>query len=386
MKFNINMGPAIVFGDDARKELGNVLAKYGCKKVLLIHDEIMAELGFVQDLVDIVGETGIELFTYAPPMGEPTVDRVDDAADFAKEKGVDGLVGLGGGATTDITKFVGKVLANGGKADDYMGYTNTGGSEIFSPVIVMPTTSGTGAEMNPGLICANSKGHKSATIHGASDVITDPYYTMGLPKSVTANTGIDAFAHAVESMANSSAMPNLMADVVNIEAARLAFKYLPIAFEDGSNVEARTQMSFAALLGGMSLRLRKTGFGHLIANQVSDAYHYPHGMGVCIGLPAFIRYYAAKNEKWIGMMAKALEIPCGDDADLKAVGTQIIETVDKWLKNLGAKSMKELDIPEEKIDEFMVGVRTDDKWKILAADATPDFDYVEQCMRDAYDF
>ncbi len=380
--WNISFGPDVVFGIDARKKLGEQLERFGCKRALLIHDEIMAEFGHVAELVAIAKEKGIELLTYAPEIGEPTPDRVDQAAAYAKTQNIDGLVALGGGATTDITKFVGKILANGGKAEDYLGYTNTTGPKTFRPVIIMPTTAGTGAEITFGLICSNSKGQKRASKHETTVVITDPTYTFQMPKSLTANTGIDAFAHATEVMSNTTAIPHLMADALSKEAVRIAYRWLPVAYEDGENVEARTQMSFAGMLGGYCLRLRKASFGHSIANQVSNRYHYPHGMGVSVGLAPFVRYQAKMNPTWVQMMAEALGFPYEGES----TGQKIVEAVDGLLKKVGCRSMKELEIPKEVIEEMVEDIKLDDKWQVVSPEAVPDFEIMKQCMYEAYDF
>ena len=387
MSWSIDFGPEVAFGAGTRKVLGEKLKTYGCKRALLIHDEAMEALGYLQELTDIVSKAGIELLTYAPEMGEPTPDRVDQAAAYAKDNQVDGLVALGGGATIDITKLVAKILANGGKAEDYLGYTNTAGTNQFSPVIAIPTTAGTGAEITFGLICSNSKGQKRASKHNITFVIEDPEYTYKLPKGITANTGIDAFAHAVEVMSNTNAIPHLMADTLCKEAVRISYKWLPVAYADGSNQEARSNMMFAAMLGGYCLRLRKASFGHSIANQVCDKYHYPHGFGVSIGIEPFVRYNVKMNKKWTRMMAEALGIPCpAEGEDLTETGRQIVKAVDDLLKTVGEKSMKELGIPKEFIEEMVEGVKIDDKWKIVPPEAVPDFDKMKEAIEESWDF
>jgi alcohol dehydrogenase class IV len=381
----IDMDPGVVFGEDSRKVTGDKLKEYGATKVMLLHDEIMTSLGYTKDLSDIIREAGMEVIAYQTRLGEPKSGWVDEAARFALENKADGLVGLGGGATIDTAKFVGKLLANGGNAEDYLGYTNTSGSKTFRPIIVLPTTSGTGAEVNTALACDNeSRGRKAFTMQRATLAIIDPTYTYGLPKEVTANTGIDALTHAAESLCNSAAMPNWMADTLGKECVKLVFEWLPTAYNEPGNKDARAWMSYAAMLGGYTIKLRKTTFGHALAQPIGNTYHYPHGVCCSVGMAAVVRYNVTGDPASTRLLAGCCGVPCPEDADMIAVGNEVVKRFDGLQKAVGMKNMRELGIPKDFVNEMVDQVSKDEKWKVVPN--PPDFELLRKVTHESYDY
>lgn len=382
--FRINLSPNVLFGTGSHKQLGQKLKEFGCKKALIIYDVSMGELGYAEELIQITKAEGVDAVGYQTALGEPCSTNIDKVVDFALENQVDGVVGFGGGSSMDTAKFVGLLLANGGKAHEYLGYTNTKANKTFSPIITMPTTSGTGAEVTFGLVCNNDvKQVKAAAMSSVSYSIIDPAYTLGLPKEFTASTGIDALSHALESVTSTREIQHWMADTIGAECIRLCFKWLPVAYHDGKNLEAREWMSYAALLGGYSISNRKTTYGHLFANQISNTYHYPHNVGVSLALSSVVRYNAKANPEANRIIGRAVGISFDDDADMVLVGQKIVEATDKLQKQVGMKTMKELNVTKEFLDESIEKMANDDKWKIVPA--VPDWKLVKETLYEAYE-
>ena len=381
--FSINLSPNVLFGTDSHKQLGKKLKEFGCTKALIIYDMAMGKLGYTDELTQLAEAEGVSAVAYQTEAGEPSSDNIDRAYAFALENNVDGVVGFGGGSSLDTAKFVGLMLANGGKAHEYLGYTNNKASKRFSPIITMPTTSGTGAEVTAGLICVNdeTKG-KTSTLSSVTYSIVDPMYTLGLPQEFTAGTGIDALSHALESVCNTKDIQHWIADTLGAECIRLCFKWLPVAYNDGSNLEAREWMSYAALLGGYTISNRKTTYGHLFANQVSDTYHYPHNVGVSVALSSVVRYNAKANPETNRIVARAIGIDCPDNADMAEVGKKIIQATDQLQKAVGMKTMKELGLDQKFLDTSIENMKKNDKWKIVPAQ--PDWDIVKQSLYEAF--
>ena len=381
--FRINL-PGVLFGTGSHEQLGKKLKEFGCRKAIVIYDVAMGNLGYADDLLKIVRAEGIEAVGYTTEEGEPSSDKIDRVYAFAKEQQVDGIVGFGGGSTMDTAKFLGLMLANGGQAHEYLGYANNKADKRFSPIITMPTTSGTGAEVTSGLVCTNDKlNQKTATMSSVTYSIVDPGYTLGLPQGFTASTGIDALAHAVESAVNTKDMQHWIADTLGAECIRLCYKWLPVACADGKNLEAREYMSYAALLGGYTIANRKTTYGHLFANQVSNVYHYPHNVGVSMALSSVVRYIAKVCPETTRLMARALEIPCPENGSTAEAGTKIVEATDRLQKSIGMKTMRELGLTKEFLDASIENMRKDDKWKVVPAQ--PNWDVVRETLYDAFD-
>lgn len=376
-----------VFGKDARKETGNVFKEYGCRKAMLLFDGAMEPLGFVRELRQIIAGAGIDVMLYKAAVDEPVSSELDKFVAVCREEGIDGIVALGGGSTMDTAKLAGKVLANGGKTVDYLGgYTALNvGNNVFEPIIAVPTTAGTGSESCWGIMCLNEDtGIKTFARHPITRAVVDPVYCMDLPADITAYTGMDALAQCAECLVNSRSMPNFMADALAKEGLALAVKYLPIAVHEPHNETAREMMCWSAMLSGYAITLRKTSSGHAIANQISDAYHLPHGVGVGCGMAALARYNVHGDPETTRVWAPLFGIDCPTDADMAEVGQTIVEKLDALQKDIGMKSMKALGIPEDFCDIAAENISRDKKWTTVPN--PPDFELLRQCMHDAWDY
>lgn len=376
---------ATVFGVDSRKQTGEKLKEFGVTKACIFYDEAVGSLGKKDEMVEIIEAAGIEAVAFQVEPGEPNCVSTDHAADFARENNIDGLVGIGGGSTLDTAKMVGVVLANGGKTLDYLGYTAKPAEKVFSPIITLPTTAGTGAEVTWFLTNGDEDHNKLVCMYSPVTLaIVDPTYCLTMPRSVTANTGIDALVHASEEMAQTRAFPNLFVDELCKSTVEIIFKWLPKALEDGSNLEARVWMSYAALVAGYIIRMRGGHFAHPVANQLSNLVHCPHGVGCGIGMVALAHYCIDENNDWVRMTAKACGVECNEDSDMHEVGVKVAEAYTALHKLAGIPNLKALGVAEEEIDNIVDRVAADSKWKVVPA--PPKFDLVKKAMHETYDF
>ena len=388
MKFEIKEVRDAVIGRDARKSVGEKLLKYGCTRALLLYDKYMGATDYVKELEQIIRASDIEVFSYRVADGEPTSSETDKIIDYFYEVHADGIVALGGGSTIDSAKIVGKVIANGGRTIDYLeGYATafTKGTKRFSPIIGMPTTGGTGAEVCWGFMCDNeSNGIKTFGVNPCTMAIVDPIYSLSVPAYITAFTGMDALSQCAESLCNTYAIPNPLCDIFCKEGLPIALKYLPIAVREPENIEAREQMLWAATLSGYVLNMRKTHIGHAVANQISDAFHLPHGVGTGCGLAVQARYNALKSPEIIKVWAPLFGVDCPEDADLKEVGAKVVKVIDDFQKEIGLHSMKQLGIPESFCDLAADNIAKDKKW--LVVPNPPDFDALRAALHDSWDY
>lgn len=378
-KINVNCG--IVFGEDSRLTVGEQLKNYGATTALLLYDVAMEQFHYKAEIESAILSADIKTVSYQVEEGEPTAQKADRLYAFAKDKSIDAIVAIGGGSTMDTGKMVGKLLANGGKTRDYQNVPNTS-SKIFSPIITLPSTAGTGAELTPYLTCATEDGKKGGV--GNTPVtcaIVDPVLTYGLPKVVTANTGIDALCHAAEVLCNCTSIPHPFADLVCMDVIRTIFKWLPVAYQNGSDHEARKWMSYAATMAGYALSLRSIFFGHPIANQISDRFHTPHGAGCAIGMLAFAHYNVTENPQWIRLNAECLGIE-QDGVSYEEVASQVINAYHELCKLCGMKNMKELGAEEGFADQIVENLRNDRN--LAYHPCPPDLEVLRNVLHEIY--
>lgn len=375
-----------IFGVDSRKQAGEILKSLGGTKALLVCGPNINALGYPEELIGILKEAGIETVLYVKDEGEPTGDMVNKGVAIARAEKIDSIVALGGGSSMDTAKMIGKVLANNaGRAEDLLGgYTALNvGTKVFSPVLLLSTTAGTGSEVSWGLMCENMDNlKKTFSVHPGTYAILDPTYYTTLPKEITATCGMDSLAHSLESLCNSVAMPHPLADMYCREGISASCKGMVAAYNDPNDIEARSYMAYAAMIGGSAITLRKTNLGHAVSNQLVDYYHFSHGVAVSVGLMAQLMYNTEKDPVSSSLIAPCMGIECPEGADLKEVGQKIYDKIYKMQKDMSVKNMKELNVPEEFCDTIAENVSKDKKWAIVPN--PPDFDYLRVVLHQIW--
>ena len=375
-----------IFGVDSRKQAGEILKSLGGTKALLVCGPNINALGYPEELIGILKEAGIETVLYVKDEGEPAGDMVNKGVAIARAEKIDSIVALGGGSSMDTAKMIGKVLANNaGRAEQILGgYTALNvGTKVFSPVLLLSTTAGTGSEVSWGLMCENMDNlKKTFSVHPGTYAILDPTYYTTLPKEITATCGMDSLAHSLESLCNSVAMPHPLADMYCREGISASCKGMVAAYNDPNDIEARSYMAYAAMIGGSAITLRKTNLGHAVSNQLVDYYHFSHGVAVSVGLMAQLMYNTEKDPVSSSLIAPCMGIECPEGADLKEVGQKIYDKIYKMQKDMGVKNMKELNVPEEFCDTIAENVSKDKKWAIVPN--PPDFDYLRVVLHQIW--
>ena len=234
---------ALDMAEDKLRQLG--------KKALIVTDNVMVELGNCAKVEAALKNGNVDYVVYHEINGEPTDVMINKGLELYKENGCDFLVALGGGSPIDSMKAIAALVANGGNISDYMGKII--GGELPTTVAI-PTTAGTGSEATQFTIITDTQKDVKMLLKGAvlmpDYAIIDPQFTMTAPPKITAATGLDALTHAAEAYTSKLAQP--LSDTFALSAIKRIFKYLPVAFHDGKNVEAREQMSIAALEAGIA--------------------------------------------------------------------------------------------------------------------------------------
>ena len=279
------------FGKGAREELAGEIKKRGFKKVLLVSDKSLVEAGITKKIEEILNKEDIPYSLYSEIKPNPTIKNVLDGVDACKESGADLIVTVGGGSSIDTAKGISIIMTNPDRADvkSLNGLSNTVNRGM--PVIALPTTAGTAAEVTINYVITDEDSKVKMVCVDPNDIpilsIIDSELMESMPKSLAAATGMDALTHAVEGYITKS--HNEMSDMFHLKAIQMIFKYLPSAVND-KNEEAIEMMGMAQYIAGMGFSNVGLGIVHSMAHQLGAVYDTPHGIANAMLLPIVMRF------------------------------------------------------------------------------------------------
>lgn len=352
-KFNFYV-PRIEFGSGRLKELGELCKRFGNKAFLAI-DPNLDKIGVADEVIKNLKKSSIETVKFTEIEPNPSCFAVDRGGEVARKAGSQFVIGLGGGSSMDLGKGV-AVLAN--HPGPSWQYTERTDHEVLRPnaakmlpIVCIPTTSGTGSEVSPFAVFNNPKVKAKATLR--SDLViptlslVDPELTISLPPQGTAYTGIDALAHAIESYYGLAATP--VSKAMSLEAIRLGFIYLPQAFANGKNLEAREQMAWACILAGVGLAHGIIALPHALGQPVGGIFGAPHGGTLAACLIKCLEITIPADIKSFAEVAEAMD-PDVRSLPLRARAEKVPELMERLYKDVNCKAkfsdwgMKESDI------------------------------------------
>jgi alcohol dehydrogenase len=331
----------LLFGLGIRKAIASEAPRFG-KRALLIVDGNLASIG--REISGYLEHGSVEVAVYDKIYGEPTIESVGDAAKHAVEIDPDVVIGIGGGSTLDTSKIVSALISNKMDIRDMFGVDRV--PRKGRPLILLPTTAGTGSEVDRTAVVSEGHVKRSIISHNiAADIaMVDPELTVGCPPRVTAYTGLDTLTHAIEGMMSTASNP--LVDALALEIVRIVDRYLRRAYYNGRDIEARFYMSFAATMGGYILSSTTMVYGHSISYTLSK-YGVPHGLGTAFALPYAIKINIGVIPEKISRVAETLGIA---ERDPRRSSWRVVEWVQELLRDLGIpRSLKEMGIPKEDI-------------------------------------
>jgi len=287
--------PKILQNDD---EVVKVLKKSNIKNVLLVTDKGIRGLSLTKSLEDAVCKAEIKLAIYDETVPNPTTQNVADALKIYKENNCEALIAFGGGSVMDCAKAVGAQVAKPKKPLSKMKGVLKVGKKI-PLLIAVPTTAGTGSETTLAAVITDSETRHKYAIN---DFPLIPRYallnanlTLGLPKHITSTTGMDALTHAIEAYIGRSTTKQTRKCAM--DAVKLVFENLPVAYEDGKNFEARQNMLLAAYKAGVAFTKSYVGYVHAVAHSLGGKYNVAHGLANAVILPYVLKQYGKKIYK-----------------------------------------------------------------------------------------
>jgi choline dehydrogenase len=336
----------IVHGLGAIARLGEIAAGLGMRRPLLVTDRGVEAAGLASAAVEQLPDAAV----FADVLPNPDVELVGHAAAVYREEGCDGLVALGGGSPIDTAKAVGVEAAHGGSIGEYE-YGRTPITRRIPPLVAIPTTAGTGSEVTLWAVITDHERRIKFNVGGtpligAHVALLDPELTLGLPPAVTAATGMDALSHGVECYTCDYHQP--FNDAVALHAIELVGRWLRNAVEDGANVEARTHMAHAALLGGMSYGTESAGAAHAMSQSAGGVHDCPHGALTARVLGPVCEYNVPAAPERYARIAQALGVDTRGMEPLEAA-TAGVEELYRLTDDVGIPTMEQLGFSEDEI-------------------------------------
>ncbi|MGR3614939.1 MAG: iron-containing alcohol dehydrogenase [Paracoccaceae bacterium] len=347
---------SIRFGVGRISEIADACAAAGIKKPLLITDRGLAEMEITTKTLDLMEAGGLGRALFADVDPNPNEKNAEAGVKAFNGGGHDGVIAFGGGSGLDLGKLV-AFLAGQTRPlwdfEDIGDYWTRADADAIAPIVAVPTTAGTGSEVGRASVITNSQtAEKKIIFHPKflpEVVICDPELTVGMPKFITAGTGLDAFAHCVEAFCSPHYHP--MSQGMALEGMRLVKEYLPRAYDDGTDLEARAQMMSAAAMGATAFQ-KGLGAIHALSHPIGAIYHTHHGTTNAVCMPAVLQFNKSAIESVIGDAANYLGISGGFDG--------FCAYVDSLNERLSVpKNLRELGIENPDIDRIVAGALID---------------------------
>jgi aldehyde:ferredoxin oxidoreductase len=286
--------PEMMFGTGVVSNIGERIRQLKIKKVLLTTDPVMFSMGRADKVRKILESSGITTVIFSEVEPDPPIELVERAGKIYKDNDCDGIIGLGGGSSMDTAKAVGLRVTHSGEMREFESIV--GGTAkikpLLPPIICIPTTSGTGSEVNPYAVITDKERDLKFMLMSNHLIpklaVIDPIYCKTMPAGLTVESGIDALAHCIEGYVSLAIPYHPYFEAVAVYGVKLIGRSLVRAYQNGNDIAARTDMCMAAICGGLAF-LKGLGIGHAITHVLGAHYHMPHGRAAIYGLFCFVK-------------------------------------------------------------------------------------------------
>lgn len=344
------------FGAGRISEIADACAAAGIKKPLLVTDRGLASMDITTRTLDLLEQAGLGRAIFCDVDPNPNEKNAAAGVSAFKAGGHDGVVAFGGGSGLDLGKLV-AFLAGQTRPlwdfEDIGDWWTRADAQAIAPIVAVPTTAGTGSEVGRASVITNSETQEKKIIFHPkflpSVVICDPELTVGMPDFITAGTGLDAFAHCVEAFCSPHYHP--MSQGMALEGMRLVKEYLPLAYANGADIEARAHMMAAAAMGATAFQ-KGLGAIHALSHPIGAMYHTHHGTTNAVCMPAVLQFNKLAVKGVLTQAAAYLGIDGGFDG--------FCGFVDDLNASLGIpKTLTELGVTDPDIDRIVAGALSD---------------------------
>lgn len=332
--------PILFVGPGSTQRLCDLIASSGFQRVLIATDSILAKLGLVEPLREQLIAHGVDVALFDGIVPDPTDDVLHLGATAVQAHRSQAIVAVGGGSSIDAAKVIAAMATTGKSPRKLIGMLKVNKPPL--PLYAVPTTAGTGSEVTVAAVVTDPKKHEKAAVIDPKLVplaaALDPVMMKGMPKPITAATGMDALTHAVEAFLNRWPHPETRS--LCVSAVRLIFENLPRAYEDGDDLEAREATALASLYAGLAFTKAYVGYVHAFSHKLGGTYGVPHGLCNAIVLPYVLDFVKDSGYARARLAELAVAIGAGNDNERPEILAQrFIDRVRELNKMFG--------VPEE---------------------------------------
>lgn len=331
--------PAIVFANGSSARLHEAASGRLGERVLFVTDDGLRRLGLCDAALAALTAAGITPIIFSDVESDPSLATLLKAVEAGQVAGVTGVVGFGGGSSLDVAKLAALLLGSAEDIDAAWGVNNARGPRL--PLVLVPTTAGTGSEVTPVSIITVGEGEKrgvSSSLLLPDLAVLDPELTLGLPPAITAATGVDAMVHAIEAYTSKNANNNPISRTLAREALRLLGANIQIAVFDGANLAARSAMLLGSMLAGQAFANSPVAAVHALAYPVGGTFHVPHGLSNALVLPHVLRFNAPEAASLYAEIAADAFPDLAREAGVQAKCVGFIESLAALSSLLGMKT------------------------------------------------
>ncbi len=328
--FEFNTTARLVSGAGSALELAEQCQRLGVSRPLLVTDPGLVQIGLVQPAIGALEAAGLAPVVFDQVREDPPEATVLAAAEMARVSDIDGVIGLGGGSSMDVAKVVAVLLGGEQVLQSLYGVGMVSGGRL--PLVLVPTTAGTGSEVTPVAVITTGETTKagvSSPVLLPDVAVLDANLTLGLPPAITAMTGVDAMVHAIEAY-TSRHQKNPISDNLARQALVLLSRNIRTAVHEGSNREAREAMLLGACLAGQAFANAPVAAVHALAYPLGGHYHIPHGLSNSLVLPSVLAFNASAAATQYAELAELVigaPVPGDDAAKSAALTAALVELI-----------------------------------------------------------
>ncbi len=321
----------------ATSKIGEIMAGMGCRKIGFVTDKIILELGLAQAALDGLKASNVDVHIIDDVVADPPEQMILAAVEECKQAGIDGVVSVGGGSSMDTAKLIAVLVGSDQPIAEMYGVGLVKDNRL--PMVLAPTTAGTGSEVTPISIVTTGKSEKKGVVSHQllpDWAILDAELTLGLPANVTAATGIDAMVHAIEAY-TSAHKKNIVSDTLARQALQLLGGSIRTACTDGKNKEARSNMLLGSMLAGMAFANAPVAAVHALAYPLGGHFKVPHGLSNALVLPYVLEFNMESASELYAEIAPII-FPELADKSTGEIGAGMIDGFKKLGPELGMEA------------------------------------------------
>ncbi len=375
----------VCFGVGAVAEIGQKAKGFGAEKVLCVYGQSVKKAGIADKVIGYLKDAGLFVDTFEGVLSDVPDTMVNEAGANINGKGYQLIVGIGGGSSMDTAKALSILADHPLPISQYL--ASNGGEPILgsdTKLILVPTTSGTGSEVTIMGVVHDLEHQVKDVVRRPPDLaIVDPELSVTAPPSVTASCAMDAISHAIE--AYTSVSHNLKADLLALHAIQLISENLEAAYQNGTDLDARTALSFASNIAGIAFCDASVHMGHCAAHEMGVRFQMPHGVACAIATPVTIEYCAdALPEGRIQKLAKALGVANAANLEAAEAGKKAAEAVRDLMRRTNIPSLKEMGHDREAVLACAKGA-IEKNWFHVKTPKPMNVEIMRALMADMYD-